>query len=396
MLKMRNKFLPRLSFWNVIAGFILVAGVIVIYQRFSQGLGSVTNLSDDFPWGLWIGFDILCGVGLAAGGFTLCAIVYIFNIKRFKPIIRPTVLTAFLGYLLVIFALLIDLGRPWAIWHAIIMWNPRSVMFEVAWCVMLYTTVLFLEFSPVFLKKFKMNRLLKIIKAITIPLIIAGVLLSTLHQSSLGSLYLIIPGKMHPLWYSSYIPVYFFISAIAVGCAMIILESYLSSKAFNRQLEFSLIKDIGKWIVVALGVYGTLKFMDLLQNNKLGLLLSFTTEVYLFWLEILIGIIIPLVLLFSKKIRESRIGLFISVCFVIGGFLLNRMNISITSIEGFASTSYFPSIFEIVVTLFVVTIGVIVFNFIVRTFNVFSEEIVSKPTKVEYAVIDDAEFVKMK
>lgn len=177
---------------------------------------------------------------------------------------------------------------------------------------------------------------------------------------------------------------------------MIILESYLSAKAFNRQLEFSLIKDIGKWIVVALGVYGTLKFMDLLQNNKLGLLLSFTTEVYLFWLEILIGIIIPLVLLFSKKIRESRIGLFISACFVIGGFLLNRMNISITSIEGFAATSYFPSIFEIVVTLFVVTIGVIVFNFIVRTFNVFSEEIVSKPTKVEYAVIDDAEFVKMK
>lgn len=177
---------------------------------------------------------------------------------------------------------------------------------------------------------------------------------------------------------------------------MIILESYLSAKAFNRQLEFSLIKDIGKWIVVALGVYGTLKFMDLLQNNKLGLLLSFTTEVYLFWLEILIGIIIPLVLLFSKKIRESRIGLFISACFVIGGFLLNRMNISITSIEGFAATSYFPSIFEIVVTLFVVTIGVIVFNFIVRTFNVFPEEIVSKSAKIEYAVIDDAEFVKMK
>ena len=179
-------YLKSLTFWKIVAAIILAAGVYVTYVRFTRGLGATTNLSDQFPWGLWIGFDILCGVGLAAGGFTLAAIVHIFNIKRFEPILRPTILTAFLGYLLVIFALMYDLGRPLQIWHAIIMWNPHSVMFEVAWCVMLYTTVLALEFSPVVLEKFHMTKTLGIIKRISPVLIIAGVLLSTLHQSSLG------------------------------------------------------------------------------------------------------------------------------------------------------------------------------------------------------------------
>ena len=197
-----KRFLLQLTFWKVVAGLILLGGAYSTVVRFFGGLGDATNLTDQFHWGLWIGFDILCGVGLAAGGFTLAAIVYIFNIKRFEPIIRPTILTAYLGYVLAIFALMFDLGRPLQIWHAIIMWNPRSVMFEVAWCVMLYATVLALEFSPVVLEKFNMDKTKKVIKKITIPLIILGVLLSTLHQSSHGSLYLIVPDKLYSLWYS--------------------------------------------------------------------------------------------------------------------------------------------------------------------------------------------------
>ena len=173
-------------------------------------MGASTALSDSFPWGLWIGFDILCGVALAAGGFTISACVYIFNIQRFKPIVRPTILTAFLGYLLVIIALLFDLGRPYRIWHPLVMWNPRSVMFEVGWCVTLYTTVLALEFSPMLLQHLKWEFPLKIVKSLMIPLVILGVILSTLHQSSLGSLYLIVPHKLHPFWYSSFLPVFFY------------------------------------------------------------------------------------------------------------------------------------------------------------------------------------------
>src|SRR5512140_439869 len=175
----------KFTFWKAVAVALMALALFAAVQRYAMGLGATTNLKDTFPWGLWIGFDILVGVGLAAGGFIIAATVYLFNIERFRPILRPTILTAFLGYLLVIAGLMVDLGRPWAIWHALIYWNTHSVMFEVAWCVMLYTTVLALEFSPVIFERFKLEKPLKIVKAITIPLVIACVMLSTLHQSSL-------------------------------------------------------------------------------------------------------------------------------------------------------------------------------------------------------------------
>jgi Ni/Fe-hydrogenase subunit HybB-like protein len=375
------------TFWKVVATIIFILGLYTIYLRFTGGLGAVTNLNDHFPWGLWIGFDILCGVGMAAGGFTLCAIVYIFNIKKFKPIIRPTILTAYLGYLLVILALLVDLGRPWAIWHAIIMWNPKSVMFEVAWCVMLYTTVLFLEFSPVVLEKFKVKRLLKIIRGITIPLVVLGILLSTLHQSSLGALYLIVPTKMHPLWFSTNLPWFFYLSAIGVGCAMIIFESYLSAKAFKKNLEFNLVSDIGRWIVVVMGAYLTWRFMDLIMDDKLHLLFVHSVETYLFWLEIIIGAIIPIVLLVQSRIRLNRIGLFVSACFVIGGFLLNRMNVSVTSLQASSGVSYFPSVYEIIITLFLVVLGVVIFNLAVKYLPVYEKT--KEEIPIEFEIITD-------
>ena len=182
-------------FWRAVFAVLMLAGAYATYVRFTAGLGGVTDLSDRFPWGIWVGFDVLCGVGLAAGGFTLVAAVHIFNIERYRPIVRPAVLTAFLGYILVTVALLFDLGRPWNIWHPLVMWNPRSVMFEVAWCVTLYSTVLSLEFAPAVLERFHWKRTLAWLRVISIPLVIVGVLLSTLHQSSLGSLFLIVPAQ---------------------------------------------------------------------------------------------------------------------------------------------------------------------------------------------------------
>ena len=235
---MKSKF----TFWKIVFVVVMAAGIYATFIRFTRGLGQATNLSDQFPWGIWVGFDVLCGVMLAAGGFTLTAAVHIFNLKRLQPIVRPTVLTAFLGYLLVSVALMFDLGRPYRIWHPLIMRNPHSVMFEVAYCVMLYTTVLALEFSPIVLERFHLYKAIKIIHGAVIPLVIGGVLLSTLHQSSLGSLYLIMPEKLHPFWYSPLLPVFFFISAIAVGLAMTIFESSLSSKYFGRELEIGILR----------------------------------------------------------------------------------------------------------------------------------------------------------
>lgn len=369
-----KQLLSKLTFWKITAGVILLAGVYATAARFFGGLGAATNLSDEFPWGLWIGFDVLCGVGLAAGGFTLAAIVYIFNVKRFEPIIRPTILTAFLGYLLVIGALMFDLGRPLQIWHAFIMWNHHSVMFEVAWCVILYTAVLSLEFAPVVLEKFNMTKTIKVMKKVTIPLIIAGVLLSTLHQSSLGSLYLIVPEKLYGLWYSAYLPVFFYVSAIGVGCAMIILESFLSSRAFNRGLEMNLLTEIGRVAVLALGVLLTMKIVDLADRNAFSLLLRPRMETYLYWLEISVGVIIPLALLATRKVRENKNGLFIGAVMIIIGFVLNRMNIAITGMEGWAGVSYFPTWMEIAVTLSIVVVGFVIFSLAAKYLPLFKHE----------------------
>ncbi len=371
---MRKISLPKLTFWRAVLLVILAAGLYTTVIRFTKGLGASTALSDQFPWGLWIGFDVLCGVALAAGGFTISAVVYIFNIERFKPIIRPALLTAFLGYTLVVVALLFDLGLPYRIWHPLIMWNPHSVMFEVAWCVTLYTTVLALEFSPMLFERFHLEKPLKIVKAITIPLVIVGVMLSTLHQSSLGSLYLIVPHKLHPLWYTPLLPVFFFISAIALGCAMTIFESFLSLRAFRKSLELNLLSQLGKVIVVTLGVYLVLRLQDLSARGVLGLAFQPTYESRMFLAEILLGVIAPIILLSFPRIRTNEFGLFISAFMVVLGFIMDRLNVSITGMEVASGTRYFPSWTELSVTGMIVGSGFVLFGLAVRYLTVFPHE----------------------
>jgi len=363
----------KLSFWKAVAIVLMATGLAAAVQRYALGLGATTNLKDTFPWGIWIGFDILVGVGLAAGGFTIAATVYVFGIERFRPILRPTILTAFLGYLLVIAGLMADLGRPWAIWHAIIMWNPHSVMFEVAWCVMLYTTVLALEFSPVVLEHFRLQRTLKVIKAITIPLVILGVILSTLHQSSLGSLFLIIPGRMHPLWYSNIIPFLFIISCVAAGLAMTIFESFLSSRAFGREVELPLLSELSRVIVVVLALYFTVRVQDLMSRDALKYVFVPSYQSGMFLVEILLGVLLPFCLLLWPKVRSSRTGLFYSSVLVLLGFVAHRMNTAITSMEQWPDRLYIPSVQEICVTLGLAAFGFTAFAFVARYFNVFGE-----------------------
>ncbi len=366
--------LLRITFWKAVAVVLMTLGAIAAIQRYALGLGATTNLKDTFPWGLWIGFDILVGVGLAAGGFTIAATVYIFNLERFRPILRPTILTAFLGYILVIAGLMIDLGRPWAIWHALIYWNPHSVMFEVAWCVMLYTAVLALEFSPVVFERFNMQRPLKIIKAITIPLVILGVVLSTLHQSSLGSLFLIIPGRMHPLWYSNIIPFLFIISCVAAGLAMTIFESFLSSRAFGREIEMPLLSDLARVIVVVLAVYFTVRVQDLITRDALHYAFEVNYQSIMFYGEILLGVVLPFFLLLSRKIRASKAGLFYSSALVLLGFVAHRINTAITSMEQYPARMYVPSWQELFITLGLAAFGFVAFSFVARYFDVFGEK----------------------
>ncbi len=364
----------KFTFWKFIFAVIMVLGLYATAIRFGRGLGAATNLSDQFPWGIWVGFDVLCGVMLAAGGFTLTAAVHILNIKRWHSIVRPTVLTAFLGYVLVSLALLFDLGKPYNIWHPLIMRNPHSVMFEVAYCVMLYTTVLSLEFSPIVLERFKLETPLKIIKAVLIPLVILGVILSTLHQSSLGTLYLIMPTKLHAFWYSPLLPAFFFISAIAVGLAMTIFESSMSSKYFHRQLELPILRELGRVLWVVLWVYTILRFEDLLHRGMLKQVLVPGYEMYLFWIEAVLAMIAPIVLLSIKNVRNTPGGLYLTAVLVVLGFITNRLNVSITGMEGTAGGHYLPKWTEFAITAMIVAGGFALFGLAAKYLPIFPDE----------------------
>ena len=371
---MKGSLFPiRLTFWQWVFWLLVLGGVYATYVRVVQGLGGATHLSDAFPWGLWIGFDVLCGVGLAAGGFTLAAFVHIFNVERYKPILRATILTAFLGYVLVIVALLFDLGRPYRFWHLLVMWNPRSVMFEVAWCVMLYTTVLALEFAPAVFERVGWRAPLRWMRAVSIPLVIAGVILSTLHQSSLGSLYLIVPHKLHPLWYTPLLPVFFFVSALCVGFAMTIFESWHSSRVFGKQLELALLASMGRVLAVLLAVYLAMRFLDLQHRRVLSLLREPRTETFLFGLEIVL-MLVPMLLLFRRSVRTNPSALYASAVMVILGFVANRLNVSVTGMERGSGTSYVPKWTEILVTLSIIALGFAIFRLAVKHLPVFPAE----------------------
>jgi Ni/Fe-hydrogenase subunit HybB-like protein len=384
---MISRVFSKLTFWTAVFWIIMAAGVVSTIIRFGWGLGTATNLSDKFPWGLWVGFDVVCGVGLAAGGFVIAASVYLFNLERYRPILRPAILTAFLGYILVILGLMFDLGKPWNVWHPIIMWNPHSVMFEVGWCVMLYTTVLALEFSPIIFEKLNFERPQKIIHSITIPMVLLGVVLSSLHQSSLGSLFLIIPEKVYPLWYSSSLPYLFFISAVAVGPAMVIIESFLSSRAFHREIEVHILIQIAKVTVVALAVYLVLKIEDIHTMKLWQYVFTFNYEGMMYWGEIGLGVILPMLLLISPRVRMNTRGLFVSALLVVMGFVFNRLNVAITSVERSAGANYFPSAIEISITFMIVALGFAIFRLAVKYLPIFPEHHEEEPKAAQHEVV---------
>jgi len=345
-----------------ILSVLVILGLVTVIIRYLNGLGAISNLSDGRAWGLWISFDLYCGVALAAGGFTLAGAVYIFNLKKYHPVVRPAILTAFLGYTLVILALLVDLGQPWYIWHAIIYWNIHSPLFEVAVCVMAYTTVLALEFSPaVFeglsksnfpvIRRFNWHVPIRIIRAIQIPLVIAGVVLSTLHQSSLGSMLLMMPETLHALWYTPILPILFLISAVAVGPAMVIFESTLSTRAFGHKLDLDVLSGLARAIPYILGLYLLLKVIDLMAVGEIGLIFLAYPQNLLWWGEIIVGVVLQIILFSMPGVRQNRNAVFWSSVLVIIGLVLNRFNVSMLALGMRPGTIYFPHWMELAISV---------------------------------------------
>ena len=365
----------RLRRYPLGPGMILVwvlgaLGMGVAVWRWIVGLGATTNLNDGRPWGLWISFDMMAGIGLAAGAFTVAAVVYIFNLKKFYPIVRPTILTGFISYTLAGLTLLVDLSQPQRIWHMIIYWNIHSPLFEIGWCVMLYLTVLALEFSPVVFEALHWKVPLKIIRAIQIPLIIAGITLSTMHQSTLGTMLTPLVDKIHPLWYSPLFPLYFFMTAIVAGLAMTVFESYHSSRTYGYPFEIKMLASLTKAIPWVLGSYFVIRTGELLVTGDWRYLLEGGAPAVMYAIEMIGGVLIPFIYFADSRVRNDVHGITWGAFFAMGGLILNRVNSALIFMDG---SVYMPSWQEVAVTVGLTCLGLIMFDAAVRFLPMFPE-----------------------
>ncbi len=372
---------PVMSPFTIVAGIVLILGALVTVLRFTGGLAATTNLSDYNPWGLWIGFDLLVGVALAAGGFVTSAAVYIFGMKRYHSAVRPAILTGFLGYALVVFALHYDVGQPWRLpYPFIVQSGTTSLLFEVGACVALYLTVLFIEFTPAPLEWLGFKRVRNLVVKLTMLLTILGVILSTLHQSSLGALFLIAPSKLHPLWYSGYLPVFFFVSAIIAGLSMVIFEGGLAHKYFHDKMDETHLREkedvafgFAKAAAWVLAGYFSIKVIGVAVDNNW----SYLATGYGAWFLVeLLGFVALPCFLYAVAVRDHNMSLVkYTAGWTVLGIVVNRLNVSLVAFNWHLPSSerYFPHWMEIVISLFIVTIGVLVFRFIVTRMPIMHE-----------------------
>jgi Ni/Fe-hydrogenase subunit HybB-like protein len=369
--------------WFVLLMMLLVGlGTFSALLRFVYGLGVTTNLNDTYPWGLWISFDVVTAVPLAAGAFTLGAIVHCFNIKKLEPLVRPAIVTGFIGYSLVSVGLLLDLGQPQRGWYVIRYWNLESPMFEVAMCVMAYTTVLVLELLSPVAEKFGWHVSLRVLRWLEMPLVIAAAAISTLHQSTLGTFFLIAVDKLHNLWYNPMLPLLFWVSAICSGICIIILEATASHKWMGQPNEGVLLQTLAKILPWALGSYLVLRFYSLLILAERPLFDRPALSL-LFFLEVCLGFVLPFILFSMKSVRTNDRGRAIAAGLVIFGLVMNRFNVSMIGMMD-PNQIYLPSIIESLVTIGIIAGHVLFFVLIAKYFPVFEHH----PETVDYSIPD--------
>ncbi len=350
----------------------LAAGVV----RLIVGLGPTTNLSDGYPWGLWIVYDVFF-IPFSAGAFMISAVTHIYNREEYHPIARPVILAGFLGYVFVVLILLMDLGR-WHQFYKILLppyWNLHSFMFEVSMCITLYTGVLIMEVAPAILERLNWQEPLQAVRALTVLIAGAGIVLSSVHQSSLGSLFLLMPYKLHPLWWTPLLPLLFFTSAAFSGLAMAIFVAVVSFQAFRRHLELGLLSDIARIVSIMLGIYLVLKVGDLFLAGEMGLIFSEGWLSLLFIEEMVIGVIVPMVLLGTRRVRESSLGLLLGAVYVLLGLALNRASVALFALKPLPGSTYFPHWIELAIAISSVAAGVLIFALAARVLPVFPERL---------------------
>jgi len=370
----------QFTLFNVISVPIIILGIILIVIRFMKGIGAITNLSQEIPWGLWIGFDVVTGVAFAGGAYVLTFMVYILNMKKYHSIVRVTVLNGFLAYLFYAGALLLDLGRPWNVINPIIGNNfgVSSVLFLVAWHFLLYMIAQLIEFSPAIAEWLGARRAHKILSGMTLAAVIFGITLSMLHQSGLGALYLMAKEKIHPLWYSEFIPVMFFVSSIFAGLSMVIFEGSISQKVFadqvsekNKKAEHGIIHGLAKICTGTLFVYFFLQLLVFIHGKHWDLIN--TPMGYWYLTEMLGFVLLPMILFFYSYRTNNVVMIRIAAIMTILGVIINRLNVTVIGFRWDAAVHYVPSWMEIVVTLTVLFTEIWIFRWVINRMPVLRE-----------------------
>ena len=375
----------RIGLFPLILAILAGIAFVVAMIRFIYGIGPISNLSNAYPWGFWVSFDLFTGIAISSGAFVLASIVYIFELEEFRPLLRPTLLTGLLGYIMEVIALMVDLGHPERIWHYFVYQNFTSFLLFIGFYVMIYSAVMALELSPVVFEKLGWEKTAHLIHRWMKPIVIVGAVLSVLHQAALGSLLLIQPAKLNHLWWTPWIPPLFFISAIVIGLAMTIFESSMSSRYFKRGLETHLLAKLARAIPYVLGLYLVMKFVQLTLEGDLGLLFTSGWLSVLFWAEILIGVIIPMVLFSIERLRQNPRWLLTGAIITLLGMILNRFNISwfavkhpdpLTYIPTFMSyhVRYWPSLPEVAISAGIFSAGILAFGLAVKYLPIFEDE----------------------
>ncbi len=370
---------PYFTLFNVISVPVILLTVVLLVIRFTYGLGSITNLSQEYPWGLWIGFDVITGVAFAGGAYILTFLVYILRLEKYHPIVRITVLNGFLAYVFYAGALLLDLGRPWNVINPIIgnSFGVSSVLFLVAWHFLLYMTAAFLEFAPAVAEWLGLRRVRRVLNTLTLGAVIFGITLSLLHQSGLGALYLMAKGKVHPLWYSEFIPILFFVSSIFAGLSLVIVEGTISRRVFRTRMSREhhashddIVLGLGRICAGTLFVYLALKVLEILHGREVHLLATPMGAWYL--LEVVGFVAVPLVLYTIGVRRRAFRIITVAAVLALVGIVLNRLNVSVIAFKWYEAVRYVPSWQEVMVTLGVVFSEIWVFRWIVNRMPVVS------------------------
>jgi Ni/Fe-hydrogenase subunit HybB-like protein len=363
----------RLTWWDKLLLAIMAVGVVITLVRFAGGIGSVANINNAYPWGWWVGYGIMTMIAMGGVGFTMTALVEIFGVHRYHSFLRPAVLMGLLCYTSAITMLMVELGRPWMVWMVLVSWAPTSALYEVGWCAFLYLTVLALEFAQVPVENLGWARALRVLRMIYIPIMLLGVTLSHLHQSSLGTLMTLIPHKVNVLWWSDLLPLLYLFSAIMAGPAMAILEHLTAARWLGFPPRMDLLAGLARIEAWLVGLFLAFQLGDLFYRGAVPAMFTPSWFAVSLWVEIGFGLLLPLVLLLNPEVRESRRGLATACALVLAGVLLHRLNVAVIGLRVRHWETYVPSLGEVGITLGITAAALFAFGWLARILPIHEE-----------------------